>query len=411
MLFWVIVKVGIRSLMANKLRSLLAMLGIVIGVAAVIAMLAIGAGAKKQILSRIMAMGSNLLIIRPAQNQSRGVMSGTQQTLTVADAEAIAAQCEKLGIKAVAPVVSGQAQIKYLSRNTRTSVTGSSLTYLPIRAFEVETGRCFTDPEADSARRVAVIGPVTAQNLFGFNDPLNETIKIKGINFTVIGVLKAKGDQGWFNPDDQAIIPLSIAMKQMFGLDYLREIDIQAQDGKDLSVLEGEVRALLKKRHRIPETGTADFEVRNQADRIRELTDTARTFTFLLGGIASISLLVGGIGIMNIMLVTVTERTREIGVRMAIGAKRSNIRTQFLIESMIISGLGGLIGTTLGVATARLIDWLSREHPTLCPFPASVDPSSILLSVAFSAIVGVFFGWYPSRRAAAMDPVEALRYE
>jgi putative ABC transport system permease protein len=402
MLFWVIVKVGIRSLLANKLRSLLAMLGIIIGVGAVISMLAIGAGAKQSVLSRISAMGSNLLIVRPGQSGSHGVASGTQQNLTLADAEAVLAEAK--GIRRIAPVVNGNAQVKYLNRNSRSNVTGTSSTWLGIRDFSIDKGRSFTEQEVENGSWVAVIGPVTAQNLLGFNDPVGEVIKVKGMSFTVIGVLTAKGDQGWFNPDDQVIVPYTVAMKQLFGQDYLREIDIQAQDGFDLTALQNEVTAVLRKRHRIPEDGDLDFEIRNQADMIRATTDITKTFTYLLGGIASISLLVGGIGIMNIMLVTVTERTREIGVRMAIGAKRSNIRTQFLIESMILSGLGGLLGSVAGVLGAKIIAAAS-------PFPAAVEWSGVLLAISFSAMVGIFFGWYPARRAAALDPIESLRYE
>ncbi len=402
MLFWVIVKVGIRSLLANKLRSLLAMLGIIIGVGAVISMLAIGAGAKQSVLARISAMGTNLLIIRPGQSGSHGVASGTQQNLTLADAEAVLAEAK--GIRRLAPVVNGSAQVKYLNRNTRSNVTGTSITWLGIRDFSIDKGRSFTEQEVENGSRVAIIGPVTAENLLGFNDPVGEVVKVKGMSFTVVGVLTAKGDQGWFNPDDQVIVPYTVAMKQLFGLDYLREIDIQAQDGFDLTALQDDVTSVLRKRHRIPENSDLDFEIRNQADMIRATTDITKTFTYLLGGIASISLLVGGIGIMNIMLVTVTERTREIGVRMAIGAKRSNIRTQFLIESMILSGLGGLLGSAAGVLGARIIAAAS-------PFPAAVEWSGVLLAISFSAMVGIFFGWYPARRAAALDPIESLRYE
>ena len=301
-------------------------------------------------------------------------------------------------------MVNGNAQVKYLNRNSRSNVTGTSSTWLGIRDFSIDKGRSFTEQEVENGSWVAVIGPVTAQNLLGFNDPVGEVIKVKGMSFTVIGVLTAKGDQGWFNPDDQVIVPYTVAMKQLFGQDYLREIDIQAQDGFDLTALQNEVTAVLRKRHRIPEDGDLDFEIRNQADMIRATTDITKTFTYLLGGIASISLLVGGIGIMNIMLVTVTERTREIGVRMAIGAKRSNIRTQFLIESMILSGLGGLLGSVAGVLGAKIIAAAS-------PFPAAVEWSGVLLAISFSAMVGIFFGWYPARRAAALDPIESLRYE
>jgi putative ABC transport system permease protein len=402
MLFWTIVKVGLRSLLANKLRSLLAMLGIIIGVSAVIAMLAMGAGAQQQVMARISAMGTNLLVIRPGQSGSRGVVSGTAQDLTLADAQALLTDAD--GVWRVAPTVGGSAQVKYLNKNTRTSVVGTSTTYLQIRDFAIDKGRIYTDGEVEAMARVAVIGPVTATNLFDISDPIGEMIKLNGVSFRVIGVLKSKGDQGWFNPDDQVIVPYTTAMKQLFGLDYLREIDVQAKEGFDLEKAQANITAVLRKRHRLQQEADDDFAIRNQADIIQTASQVTQTFTFLLGGIASISLLVGGIGIMNIMLVTVTERTREIGVRMAIGAKRRNIRMQFLIESIIISGLGGFIGVAAGTGAAHLIGAFSQ-------FSAVVQLKSVLLALFFSAAVGVFFGWYPARRAANLDPIEALRYE
>jgi putative ABC transport system permease protein len=402
MLFWTIVKVGLKSLLASKLRSFLAMLGIIIGVAAVISMLALGAGAKAQVLARISAMGTNLLMVRPGQSGFHGVMSGVQQNLTLADAQAILDEVP--GVRQVAPVVNGNAQVKYFNRNTRTNVVGTSTTYLPIRNFEIERGRNFSENEINGMGRVAVIGPVTAQNLFDTGDPINQTVKLNGINFKVLAVMKSKGDQGWFNPDDQVIVPYTTAMKQLFGLDHLREIDVQAADGANLDDLQAKLAALLRKCHRLQDGAPDDFNVRNQAEFVQAATEVTQTFTILLGGIASISLLVGGIGIMNIMLVTVTERTREIGIRKAIGAKERNILLQFLIESVIISGLGGLIGVGAGVGGAALIGRFSA-------FTTTVELSSILLALSFAVAVGIFFGLYPARRAAKLDPVEALRYE
>jgi putative ABC transport system permease protein len=251
---------------------------------------------------------------------------------------------------------------------------------------------------------VAVIGPVTAENLFGETDPLGETIKLKGINFRVVGVLKSKGDQGWFNPDDQAIVPYSTAMKQLFGTDSLREIDIRVADGADIDGVVAETTKLLRKRHRVGAEAEDDFNIRNQAEMLEMASTVLRTFTILLGSIAGISLLVGGIGIMNIMLVTVTERTREIGVRKAIGARDRDILRQFLFESILLSGLGGLLGVGLGFAIAGTIGWASD-------FVTVVEPASIVLSLGVSASVGIFFGFYPALRAARLDPIEALRYE
>ena len=402
MLFWTIVKLCIKSLLANKLRSILAMLGIIIGVGAVISMLAIGAGAKKQIMDRISSMGTNLLIVRPGQSGSHGVISSSYQTLKLTDAQAVLK--EAAGIRRLAPVVSSSYQLKYLGKNTRCSVVGTSVTYLPIRDFEVERGRTFTESEVESMARVAILGPVTVTNLFEKNDPIGETVKIKGINFTVVGVLKSKGDQGWANPDDQAIVPYTTAMKQLQGVDYFREIDTQAQDGSDLTKVQEEIKQVLRKYHRIELSAPDDFEIRNQADIIQTVSQISQTFTMLLGSIASISLLVGGIGIMNIMLVTVTERTREIGIRKAIGAKERNILLQFLIESIIISGLGGLIGAGTGIAAAKAI-------ATFSTFTTEIQVQSVIIAISFSGMVGIFFGWYPARRAASLDPVEALRYE
>ena len=402
MLFWTIVKVGLKSLLANPLRSFLAMLGIIIGVAAVISMLALGAGARNQVMQRLSAMGTNLLVVRPGQSGSHGVKSGTRQNLTLDDAQALVKDVP--GIRRVSPVVGNNVQVKYLGQNTRVRLTGTSPTYLPTRDFTVEKGRPFTDGEDENMARVAILGPVTVDNLFGANEPLGETVKINNINFTVIGVLKAKGDQGWFSPDDQVIIPHMTAMKQLLGLDFLGEIDVQAADGADVKQVQADMTTLLRKRHHTQEDAADDFNIRNQADMIETANQFTQTFTILLGGIASISLLVGGIGIMNIMLVTVTERTREIGIRKAVGAKERSIMTQFLIESVIISGLGGLIGVSGGLGAAVLIQRFTQ-------FTTQVELPSVLLALSFSAIVGIFFGWYPALRASRLDPVEALRYE
>ena len=402
MYFVTLLKVAFFSLVANKLRSFLAVLGIIIGVGAVIAMLAIAAGAKAQVLQSISAMGTRLLVVRPGQHGAGGVKIGTEQTLTLEDAEAL--RTEIKGVSQVAPVVQGRAQVKYFENNTGTSMLGTSITFFPIRSFELEKGRLFSDTEADSMAHVAILGPVTVENLMAKDDPIGAVVKVNGQNFQVIGVIKAKGDQGWYNPDDQVVIPYTTAMKQLLGLDYLREIDVQAAEDTDLNTVQDAVTEVLRRRHKTLPDMPNDFEIRNQADLLSTASEVTRTFTILLGAVAGISLLVGGIGIMNIMLVTVTERTREIGVRKAIGAKERDILRQFLFEAIFMSALGGLIGVFAGIGAAKTIGQLTR-------FTTTVQVNSIILSMLFSAMVGIFFGYYPARRAAKLNPIEALRYE
>ena len=403
MYFWVLVKVALFSLLANKLRSFLAVLGVIIGVGAVIAMLGIAAGAQSQVLSTISAMGTNLLVVRPGQMGTGGVLTGTRQNLTIEDAQAILAEVPE--VARVSPAVQGRCQLKYMERNTGTTVQGVAVSYLPIRNFEVEKGRLFTDAEEDRQSHVVILGPVTSENLFGKEeDPIGATVKMNGVNFQVIGVTKAKGDQGWFNPDDSAVIPYTTAMKQVFGLTYIREIDVQCREEKDLNTAQDKILALIRQRHRVRPDAPDDVEIRNQADIINTASTVTRTFTILLGAVASISLLVGGIGIMNIMLVTVTERTREIGVRKAIGAKDRDILRQFLFEAIFMSGIGGVIGVAAGVGAAKAIAYATS-------FTTVLQPRSMIMAMLFAVAVGVFFGYYPARRAAMLNPIDALRYE
>ena len=426
MLFWIIIRSSIQSLMANKLRSLLAMLGIIIGVGAVIAMLAMGAGAQAQIIASIQSMGTNLLVVRPAQIQQNGVMQGVAQTLTIEDAVALR---DLPGVDSVSPAVNGNVQAQYLNKNTRTTVTGGSVTYFQVRNFLVDQGRPFSEGEAEGLARVAVIGPVTAFNLFGTESPLDQQVKVNGINFTIVGVLKSKGDQGWNNPDDQLIVPYTTAMKILFGQEKLREIDIACQEGADLTAISGEpptadpwhregfvhetpppvdsIAGVLRQRHHLLDSSPDDFRVQNQAEIIAMASDNIWTFRVLLFSIALISLLVGGIGIMNIMLVTVTERTREIGTRKAIGAKNRDILLQFLVESIVMSGVGGTFGALMGIGLAKGIPMI----PMFAKFLTIVQPAVVVMAISVAAFVGIFFGLYPAYRASQLDPIEALRYE
>ncbi len=401
LLFPAILKVGLRSLVANKLRSFLAMLGIIIGVGAVIAMLALGTGAQKQVLDRFAAMGTNVLIVSPAQRGFGGVITGAQQTLTVEDALAVAREVE--GVALVAPGVSATVQLKYFGKNTRSSVFGTASSYFALREVEIARGRAFTEGEVDRMARVAVIGPTVAAEAFGASDPVAETLKINGINFRVLGLTRAKGE-GWGSPDDRVLVPYTTAMQQLLGVSYLRGIDIKAAEGADLEAVKAGLTELLRKRHRLQPGVEDDFRITDLAEIRQGATEATGVFKWLLGGIAAISLLVGGIGIMNIMLVTVTERTREIGVRKAIGAKEGHILLQFLIEAVIVSGLGGAIGLGLGIGLATVV-------PRFAPLPAIVEWPSALLALGVSAGVGVFFGLYPAWQASRLDPIEALRHE
>ncbi len=347
-------------------------------------------------------MGTNLLVVRPGQRGTGGVISGTQQNLTLDDAAAILKEVH--GVASISPVVGGTQQVKYMNNNTRTNVSGVSATYFPIRNFEVEHGDPITDADVDRTARVAVIGPVTSDNLFGASEAVGQMVKIGGINFRVIGVLKSKGDQGYFNPDDQVLLPYSTAMKQLLGVEYLREIDVQGETNANLDEVQRGTVELLRKRHKVQPGLADDVNIRNQKELQDNFLASQQTFTILLATVAGISLLVGGIGIMNIMLVTVTERTREIGIRKAIGAKDFDILSQFMIEAVLMSSLGGLLGVIGGVVAAAIIGRMTQ-------FQSIVQAFSIILSATFSAAVGIFFGFYPAYRASQLDPIDALRYE
>jgi putative ABC transport system permease protein len=398
--------VALGALRANKLRSFLTMLGVVIGVAAVIAMVAIGRGAQESVNARIAALGTTLLTVSPGQVFGRGVASGTDRArLTMDDADALVRRGQTLG--AVQPEMSGQAQVQFGSVNTNTSVVGTTANYPEVRRFTVVTGRMFNESENAGTQRVAVLGATVVDNL-GVSSPealVGEAIRIKGIQFTVVGVLAPKGQGSPFgNPDDQVLIPITTARFRVLGTDRIRSINVLATSEAAIPQAMGEIQAIVRREHRLRPGQADDFSIRNQADFLNTLGETTQTFTFLLAGIAAVSLLVGGIGIMNIMLVSVTERTREIGVRKALGATRSTILLQFLIEAVVLCLLGGLVGVAIGAGGALALSKLASWN-------ASVSPASVVLAFAFSAGVGVLFGVWPARRAARLDPITALRYE
>lgn len=399
------IEVALEGLVANKMRAALTMLGVIIGVGAVIAMLAIAQGARQQTMQRIQQMGTNVLIVMAGQSRRGAVMGGfgSVQTLTLEDAEAIPSKCPSV-TKSV-PEVRQNLQVKYLSQNTNTTVFGTTPDYLPVRDYSVQDGKFFTEQDVAGNRKVAAIGPTTAQNLFGTASPVGKSIRIKGTRFKVVGLMKSKGASGSFSdPDDQIFIPITTAMRRVFGVQNIRGISVQAKTMELMDQASTEVGAAIRKRHRTADGQDDDFIIRNQAEFMEMADETSRVFTMLLAGIASVSLLVGGIGIMNIMLVSVTERTREIGIRKALGARRRDIMLQFLIESLVLSLLGGALGILFGVLGSMIVGRLTE-------WSVSVSLQSVILSFSFAALVGVFFGLYPARQASRLDPIEALRYE
>lgn len=411
MLIWTIIKIAYKSIAANKLRSFLTMLGIIIGVAAVIAMLALGAGTKEKVTESVRSMGSNLLTISPEWRRGGGVV-GTGQTrdLTLEDAEAILDELPEVVM--ASPEISTRLQVKYLSNNTNTSIIGAPPTFFEVRNFEIERGRPFTEMEVEQRAKVAVLGPQVVADLFGHPEAhaIGEQIKIEGSNYLVIGVTKVKGDQGWFNPDNQIVVPLNTAMSSLTGQERLNNIHLTIRDGVEMEDAIAKVSTVLRRQHRLQANQPDDFRVRNLQEVADSLNEVSRLFTLLLSGVASISLLVGGIGIMNIMLVTVTERTREIGIRKALGARNRDLLTQFLLEAVVVSLTGGVLGIIFGVGSIFAFNHIMAEYYEN-RFSAQFELWPVLLSFGFSFAVGVFFGWYPARKAAAMDPIEALRYE
>ncbi len=401
-----ILRVALGALRANKMRSFLTMLGIVIGVAAVIAMIALGRGAQQAVRDRISALGTTLLTIMPGQQFGRGVVvMDSRARLTMEDAEAVAERATLL--TAVQPEMNRQLQVQYVNKNTNTQIIGTTANYPDVRKYRLAAGRMFTNSEDDGRKRVAVLGPTVVENL-GLESAealIGESIRIRGIQFEVVGVLDRKGTgSGFQDPDDLVLIPLQTARFRVMGSNWLRSINVLAQSEAQIPNAMAEIQKILRREHRLRPGREDDFQIRNQSDFLSTFEETTKVFGVLLLGIATVSLLVGGIGIMNIMLVSVTERTREIGVRKALGATRINILLQFLIEAVVLCLLGGLIGVILGVGSATVL----RES---MDWNTDVSMVSVGLAFLFAAAVGIVFGVWPARRAASLDPILALRYE
>ena len=402
-----LVKMAVVSLKINKMRSILTSLGIIIGVSAVIIMLAVGTGASEKVKKDMESMGSNILTIRSASAKSGGVRMGmgTKPTLTIKDAKAIAKNAR--GVSAVASVSSESKQLTYGNQNWATRVYGIDPEYFYIKNYEVDSGRGFVREDIKNSAKVTVIGSTVAAELFGDLDPIDRTIRVGGIPFRVIGTLKSKGSMGPMDQDDLIFIPITTAQKKVFGTVFpgtVSMIVVKGSDPDDVSLAQQDIEELLVARHRIGKNQENDFEIRNSAEFQEKMKSTVQTFAILLASIASVSLLVGGIGIMNIMLVSVTERTKEIGIRMAIGAKPSDIRIQFLIESFLLSIIGGLIGVAVGVIGAQIVQITGVMNVSISLF-------SIILSLGFSGAIGVLFGYYPAYKASLLNPIDALRYE
>jgi putative ABC transport system permease protein len=403
-------RVAMRALRANKLRSILTMLGIIIGVGAVIAMIAVGAGAQARVAEQIRSLGSNLIIVLPGSVTSGGVRLGfgTRPSITQDDAAAIATEIP--AVQAVAPSVRGGGQVVFGNTNWSTVIQGTTPWYEEARQWPVVVGRWFTQEDLEAAAKVALVGQTVAANVFGDSDPLGQVVRVKEVPLTVVGVLDRKGQSSWGqDQDDIVLIPITTANKRVLGPTHplptsVNAISVRVRDGENMKAVELGIKELLRGRHRLQPWQDDDFWVRNLSEMLQAEEESSRILTMLLAAIASVSLLVGGIGIMNIMLVSVTERTREIGLRMAVGARGRDILTQFLVEAVTLSLIGGALGIALGVVGSYAIAYLAQWR-TL------ISSQAILLAFAFAAGVGVFFGFYPARKAAGLNPIEALRYE
>ncbi len=395
------------ALSANKVRSGLTVLGIIIGISSVIAMVAIGQGAQGSIQSSIQSIGSNLIIVSPGVQRGPGSQisggQGSARSLTQEDADAITSEISLAN--AVSPELSGRYQVISKGKNTNTSVLGSTPSYPIVRNVEMDEGNFITEQNLRNLSKVAVIGPTVRTDLFGEGaDVIGQSVRIKGLEFKIIGVTKAKGGTGFSNQDDMIVIPLTSAQKFLAGDDYVTSISVQARDADSMSAVQQSIIDLLLVKHNIKDPALADFSTFNQADIVAAASSVTQTFTILLGAVAGISLLVGGIGIMNMMLTTVTERTREIGLRKAIGAKRHDINVQFLVEAILLTFTGGVIGVILGWVVSFAISYFGILQ-------TSVSTGSVILAFGVSAFIGIVFGYYPARRASRLNPIQALRYE
>jgi len=407
---WQSVRIAARALRVNKLRSALTMLGIIIGVAAVIAMVGVGAGAQARVAEQIQSLGSNLIIVLSGSVTSSGIRLGTGSQLTISEDDSAAIAREVPLVQASAPSVRGTAQVVYGNLNWATAIQGVTPDYFEVRDWPVTDGRAINPEDVEGATKIALVGQTTALNLFGEAEPLGQIIRIKKVPFTVVGMLGRKGQNSWGqDQDDVIMIPISTAKKKVLGASQANprsvgSISVKVRPDEDMGEAENQIRALLRQRHRLQPFQDDDFWLRNLSEVLQTQEESSKVMTYLLAAIASVSLLVGGIGIMNIMLVSVTERTREIGLRMALGARRRHILLQFLIEAVTLSLIGGIIGIALGLSGSRAISYFA-EWRTL------VAPQSIVIAFGFAAGIGIFFGFYPARKASRLDPIEALRYE
>ncbi len=399
-------RIAIRALFRNKMRAFLTMLGIIIGVASVIAMLAIGEGSKRSITEEMSSMGTNLVMIMPSFQSRGGVSLGASSSMALKYSDVTTIRNEAASISAVSPAVNANGQVIYGNQNTQTTIYGVSEEFLGIRKLEIESGRIFNETEVRSMAKVCILGQTVVENLFGTDkDPVGLSIRVKNLPFEIIGVLKDKGESGMGqDQDDMILAPYTTVQRRLAAIDYINGIYCSAMSEEKSAAAIEEVEEILRRTHKLKETDENDFRVMSQSELLETVSSVTNIMKLLLGAIAGISLLVGGIGIMNIMLVSVTERTREIGLRMSIGGRGKDILWQFLVESMMLSIAGGIFGIISGYLIAKLAG-------TLLDMPPVVATSSVLLAFAVCFVIGVFFGWYPARKAASLNPIDALRYE